>query len=117
MDLIEVSRVARALERFGERFLERVLTGNERREVRGQVHSLAVRWAGKEAVAKAFQTGIGDVSFQEIEILNGPRREPVLHLHGAARRLAAEQGLDTWSVSLSHTGTHAIAFVVAIGKV
>lgn len=115
VDLIETQRVQQALERHGERFLQRVFTAREIELCRDQISSLAARWAAKEAVAKAFCTGIGDISFQEIEILRGPRSEPVLHLHGAAETLAAESGLTEWSISLSHTETHAIAFVTAMG--
>jgi holo-[acyl-carrier protein] synthase len=116
VDLIEIARLQEAVDKFGARFLERVFTASERDQCRDQPASLAARWAAKEAVAKAFGTGIGDVSFQEIEILRGERNEPVLCLHGAASRLAAESGLTNWSVSLSHTATHAIALVTAIGE-
>ena len=116
VDLIETRRVQETIDRFGRRFLERVFTPLELELCRDRTDSLAVRWAAKEAVAKAFGTGIGDISFKEIEILRGPRSEPILHLHGAARRLAEEAGLTQWSVSLSHTNTHAIAFVTAIGE-
>ena len=115
VDLIEVERVQRAIDRHGERFLTRVLTADERSEIEDNPVSCAARWAAKEAVAKAFSTGIGDISFQDIEVLRGTRAEPVLHLHGAADRMASELGLHTWSISLSHTKTHAIALVVAIG--
>lgn len=115
VDLIEIQRVQEAIDRFGQRFLKRVFTPAELALFSDQVASLAVRWAAKEAVAKAFCTGIGDISFQEIEILRGPRNEPVLLLHGAAKELAAQTGLTAWSISLSHTDTLAIAFVTAIG--
>ena len=115
VDLIETRRVREAVDRFGGRFLNRVFTPAELVLCHDRVASLAARWAAKEAVAKAFMTGIGDISFREIEILHGPRREPVLHLHGAAARLAHEHGLTEWSISLSHTETHAIAFVTAMG--
>ncbi len=115
VDLIETRRVQEALDRFGKRFLKRVYTPREIEICCDKVASLAARWAAKEAVAKAFNTGIGDISFQEIEILRGPRSEPVLHLHGAAAKLAEETGLTEWSISLSHTETHAIAFVTAMG--
>ena len=78
--------------------------------------SLAARFAAKEAVAKAFGTGIGRVSWHDIEICRGPAGEPLLHLHGAAKRLATEQNLDTWSLSLSHTQIYALAFVVALSR-
>ena len=115
VDLIETERVQEALDRFGRKFLLRVYTLREIELCEDQIASLAARWAAKEAVAKAFCTGIGDISFQEIEILRGPRSEPILHLHGAAEELAKEIGLTNWSISLSHTNTHAIAFVTAMG--
>ena len=80
------------------------------------VAALAARWAAKEAVAKAFGTGIGNVQWKDIEILRGPNREPVLHLHGYAKDLAEKEGLTTWSLSLSHTEVYAVATAVAIGE-
>lgn len=115
VDLIEIERVENAVQRHGGRFLERVFTPRELDEVGENVASLAVRFAAKEATAKALGTGIGDVGWQEIEILRGPARQPDLYLHGRASRLADELELETWSLSLSHTLTHAIALVVAIG--
>jgi len=69
--------------------------------------------AAKEAVSKALGTGIGRISWRDIEILRGPERQPVLVLYGEAHRLAGQLGLSQWSISLSHTQGHAIAFVVA----
>lgn len=114
VDLIEIQRVANVIDRFGARFLERVFTPNELAEVGGNVTSLAARFAAKESVAKALGTGIGEIRWQEIEIIRGPAREPTLYLHGAAKQLAQVQSLQTWSISLSHTHTHAIALVVAM---
>ena len=116
IDLVEIERFSGVIERFGNRFLERVFTAKEIAEVGDNVVSLAARFAAKESVAKALGTGIGDVGWKEIEITRGPAREPTLSLHGAAQRLAQEQHLDTWSISLSHTHTHAIALVVALGN-
>lgn len=113
VDLIEVARLQKAIERHGERFLERIFTQNELEQLREDLPSLAARWAAKEAVAKALRTGIGDISWQEIEILRGPAREPILKLFGAAERLANEHGIQNWSLSLSHTQEHALAMVVA----
>ena len=115
VDLIELDRVESAIQRHGVRFLERVFTPRELEEVGENVASLAARFAAKEATAKALGTGIGDVGWQEIEILRGPARQPRLFLHGRASNLAGELDLETWSLSLSHTRTHAIALVVAIG--
>lgn len=116
IDLFEIERMQQAIQRYGERFLRRVFTPHELAEVGDNPASLAARFAAKEAVAKALGCGIGVVSWQEIEIQRGERRQPVLHLHGAAANLAAELGLDAWSVSLSHTQTHAVAMVVATGQ-
>lgn len=116
VDLIEVERIAGVIQRHGTRFLERVFTSDELAEVGRNVASLAARFAAKEATAKALGTGIGDVGWQEIEILRGPARQPRLFLHGRAANLAEELDLRTWSLSLSHDQIHAIALVVAIGN-
>jgi holo-[acyl-carrier protein] synthase len=115
IDLVEIERLDATLERHGTRFLQRVFTPQELAEVGENRASLAARFAAKEAVAKALGTGIGPVTWQEIEVLRGPARQPMLHLHGAAQRLAQELGLGTWSVSLSHTHLYAVALVVAAG--
>lgn len=113
--MIEIERVARALDRFGERFYRRFFTPGEREDCGGQPHRLAARIAAKEAVAKALGTGIGDVRWVEIEVrINTPRRRPRLILHGAAARRAEELGLHTWDISLAHTRSHATAMVVAL---
>lgn len=115
IDMLDIRRLESAVERYGERFLGRVFTPRELAEAGRSPASLAARFAAKEAVSKALGTGIGAVGWQEIEILRGPQREPVLHLHGAAARLAAELDLQEWSISLSHTFTHAVAVAVGIG--
>jgi holo-[acyl-carrier protein] synthase len=115
VDLIEVERIADAIERHGERFLSRIFTSRELSLARDRVESLAARFAGKEAVAKALGSGIGKISWLEIEILHGPNRQPELHLHGNAAKLAAELGLTQWSLSLSHSKEFAIAMATALG--
>jgi holo-[acyl-carrier protein] synthase len=116
VDLIELERVEATIERYGQRFLERVFTPRELAEVGENVSSLAVRFAAKEATAKALGTGIGDVGWQEIEILRGAARQPNLYLHGRASDLANSLDLETWSLSLTHDQSYAIALVVAIGN-
>lgn len=116
VDLIEIGRIADTIARHGERFLERVYTPEELAEVGEDVASLAARFAAKEAVGKALGCGIGDVRWREIEILRDEERAPVLRLQDDAQHLADELGYQTWSLSLSHTKTHAIAFVVAVGE-
>ena len=114
VDLIEVERVVDAINRHGERFLRRIYTSTELEECAGRVESLAARFAAKEAVAKALGRGIGDVGWQEIEVIGNSNKAPQLHLHGEAARFARELGLTIWSVSLSHTREYALAFVVAV---
>lgn len=116
VDLIEIERLRQAIQRHGKRFLERIYTPGELAQCTSNLASLAARFAAKEAVAKALGTGIGLVSWQEIEILRNHHGQPVLSLHGSAARLAAEQGLQNWSISLSHTHEHAVALVVASGE-
>jgi len=116
VDIIEIARLQRALDRYGEAFLERIYTPAEIAAYRDHAPSLAARWAAKEAVAKALGTGIGEVGWKEIEVLADERRAPVLHLHGRARALARQLGLTEWAISLSHTDALAIALVTAIGN-
>jgi holo-[acyl-carrier protein] synthase len=113
VDMIEVARLREAIERHGERFLRRIYTPAELMQLNGNLSSLAARFAAKEAVAKTLGTGIGDLSWQEVEILRGPRREPVLNLYGEAEKMAKKRGIKRWSLSISHTHDHAVAFVVA----
>jgi holo-[acyl-carrier protein] synthase len=115
VDLIETVRIQNAIDQHGDRFLKRVFTPQELADAGENAASLAARFAAKEAVSKALGCGIGAVGWQEIEVRRGPSRQPELHLHGAAARLAGEMGLTGWSVSLSHNQTTAVAVVVAIG--
>jgi holo-[acyl-carrier protein] synthase len=115
VDIVEIERLRSVVERYGDRFLDRVFTSRELSEVGNNMSSLAARFAAKEAVSKALGTGIGNVSWRDIEILRGPARQPLLVLSGEARRLAEQLGLSQWSISLSHTQEHAIALVVAMG--
>jgi len=112
VDIIETARVAQSIERFGDRFLKRIYTEQELAYCQGQIGSLAARWAAKEAVGKALGTGIGDVSWQEIEIVSNNKRCPSVQLHGAAADLAAQIGVSGFAVSLSHTKDYAVAFVM-----
>lgn len=116
VDFIEIERIARAINRHGDRFFKRFFTDGELARAGGSIPALAARFAAKEAAAKALGTGIGDVRWLDIEIINGKRGEPRLLFHGAAEDLVAELGLHEWSVSLAHTHEHAIAVVVAIGS-
>jgi holo-[acyl-carrier protein] synthase len=114
VDLIEIERFSSAYRRHNQRFLQRLFTPTELAENGVNMASLAGRFAAKEAVAKAFGTGIGIISWQEIEIRRGASGEPILFLYGTAQKMAKEQNIQSWSLSLSHTQSHAIAMVVAM---
>lgn len=115
VDLIEISRIKDVVVRHGGHYLERVYTSAELEQCGSRNESLAGRFAAKEAVAKALGCGIGDVTWKEIEILGDEQSAPSFNLHGAAARKAEELGLTTWSVSISHSQSHSVAFVVMIG--
>ncbi len=116
VDLIEIERIKDSIARNGDRFLERVYTERELVLCGEDAASLAGRFAAKEAVSKALGCGIGDVRWREIEVLRDEKRAPVLNLHGEAQKMADEMGLQIWSLSLSHSKSHAVAFVVAFGS-
>lgn len=116
VDLIEVERIRAVLERHGRRFLSRIFSEAEQRASAGRADSLAARFAAKEAVSKALGCGIGEVGWLDIEIRADEKKAPYLVLHGAGAKLARQKGLTIWSVSLSHTESHAVAMVVAAGN-
>jgi holo-[acyl-carrier protein] synthase len=115
VDLIEIARIEEVIARHGKHYLERIYTSSELEQCGKRVESLAGRFAAKEAAVKALGSGIGDVSWKDIEILGDEQNAPVLKLYGNAEQLAKEKGLNTWSVSISHSQSHCVAFVVAIG--
>ena len=115
VDLIEIARVEAALVRHGERFLNRIYTPAEIKACGGRAESLAARFAAKEAAAKALGRGIGEVGWQEIEVVGDENNAPSLRMYGAAQKMAQEKGLTIWSLSLSHGQSQAVAFVVALG--
>lgn len=119
VDVVNIPRVERLLARYGDRFMERVYTPEEIRFSRGRPAELAARFAAKEAVSKALGVGVrvlspAGITWHEVETLNQRSGQPYLILSGRAASLAKAQGLHTWSVSLSHDGGLAIAFVVAL---
>lgn len=116
VDLIEIARMREAIANHKERFLNRIFTARELDENIRKPESLAGRFAAKEAVAKAFGSGIGDVSWKEIEILRAESGQPQLVLHGAADEKARNLKIINWSISISHTHDHALAFVVGLSN-
>jgi holo-[acyl-carrier protein] synthase len=115
IDSVEIDRLDRIQPAIRARFLKRVYTPAELEDIGHSSESLAGRFAAKEAVAKALGTGIGRVHWQDIEIRRGAAGEPLLNLYGAALETARQLGVTTWSVSISHNRTTAIALVVGVG--
>jgi holo-[acyl-carrier protein] synthase len=116
-DLIEIARIERSVERFGDAFLQRIYTPGEIAYCKcrkNTAESLAARFAAKEAGAKALGTGISrGVSWCEFEVRRPPGQRPELHLSGRAAEIAAQLGVRRVSLSLSHSRSVAIAMVIA----
>ena len=112
VDIIEIPRVRQVLERYGERFLERVYTSGEIAYCRGRPPNLAARFAAKEATMKALGTGVRGVGWKDIEVVRQESGAPSIRLHGRAERRGERLGVQEISLSLSHSEDYAVAFVV-----
>src|SRR4051812_19360324 len=119
VDIVETSRIASSIERLGEKFLDRVFTPDEQRYCGGHrapEASYAARFAAKEAVSKAFGTGMGPhVSWLDIEVQRNADGKPTILLRGQGEAYARELGVTDVLVSLSHSEHYAVAHVVACG--
>ncbi len=118
VDIVELDRIQRALQRHGERFVTRIYTPEEAARYGDRPAELAARFAAKEAVSKALGVGLNHLSahgigWKEVEVLSDPLGKPLVHLSGRALKLAKDQGLHQWAISLSHSREYAVAFVVA----
>jgi holo-[acyl-carrier protein] synthase len=120
VDIVEVERIRRALEdpRIGRRFRDRVFTEKEvqycEKKRRGSYESYAGRFAAKEAVMKALGTGWGaKVRWLDIEVARARSGKPEIVLHDKTAELAQQLGIRRWSLSISHTSHHGLAYVVA----
>ena len=116
VDLVEIARIAHAMERYGARFLNRVYTSSEQAyclRKRLAAESLAARFAAKEAAAKALGTGIGfGVNWREIEVVRAPSGKPSLRFHGRAAQIATHLGVTNSALSITHSEDLAQAFVI-----
>jgi holo-[acyl-carrier protein] synthase len=116
VDLVENARIEHSLGRFGERFLRRVFTPGEieySQSTKFPARHLAARFAAKEAVSKAFGTGIGkSMGWKDIDVRRKESGEPYVVLEGRARKLADERKVTKVSITLSHTENHAMAMIV-----
>ena len=117
-DVIEVERVRGVLDRHGDRFLQRVFSEEERAYCFSHKHPnlhLAARFAAKEAVSKAFTTGIGaELGWRSVSIYHGSRNEPLVRLDEKGQALLAQVGATHVFVSLSHTVTVAMAVAALV---
>ena len=109
IDIVEIARIERAVEQWGERFLSRIYTAAELSLCDRKARSLSVRFAGKEAVMKLLGTGVRGIKWRDIEILAFPGGKPQLNLYGGAEREAERLGLVDIAISLTHSDEYAIA--------
>ena len=114
LDIVRVDRIREALERFGPRFTDRILTPAEAGYVRGRAVTLAGRWAAKEAVSKVLGLGVRGVGWREIEIERLPTGQPAVRLHGRAAARSAQLGLGRVAVSISHEREYAVAIAFGV---
>ncbi|MEY5013172.1 MAG: holo-ACP synthase [Verrucomicrobiota bacterium] len=118
IDIVEISRIAESIERHGEAFLSRLFTSNERHYCESRsmpAMHYAARFAAKEAVAKAFGTGIGErAAFLDLEIINNAAGAPQVVLGGSAKKHADDCGITEIQVSLTHSREYAAANAVVI---
>ena len=118
--MVEIGRIQQSVDRYGQRFLDRVYTAAEqayclRKKKAGE--SLAARFAAKEAGAKALGTGISHgVNWLEIEVVREPSGRPTIQFHGRAAQIAAYLGVAHAALSITHTGELAMASVVLEGR-
>jgi holo-[acyl-carrier protein] synthase len=116
IDIIEVARIQASHERFGERFLNRILLPGEIAYClshRAPAPLLAARFAAKEAISKAFGTGIGaQLAWQDMEVARRESGEPYVILHGRGEALLQSRGASIVLISLSHTDNYAAAVAI-----
>jgi holo-[acyl-carrier protein] synthase len=116
VDLVECARIQRSIDRFGDRFLHRVFTDGEieySMSMKFPARHLAARFAAKEAVSKAFGTGIGKaMGWRNIDVRKKPSGEPYLVFSGPAQEFATQRGVVSARITLSHTEHHAMACIV-----
>lgn len=116
VDIIEVERIQAACDRHGDRFLGRILRLGEIEYCHSFRHPgphIAARFAAKEAISKAFGTGIGaELGWHDMEVANRPSGQPYVILHEKGRTAMEQRGAGQIHLTLSHTQTHAVAVAV-----
>jgi holo-[acyl-carrier protein] synthase len=114
IDIIRVSRIRDTLARFGDRFINRVLTPAESHYVRGRPETMAGRWAAKEAVSKVLGLGVRGIGWRDIEVERLPTGQPAVKLHGRAARRAEQLGMGRVAISISHESEFAVAIAYGV---
>ncbi len=114
IDIIKVARIQASLERFGDRFTNRVLTEREQRYVRGRPETMAGRWAAKEAVSKVLGLGVRGIGWRDIEVERLPTGQPAVRLHGRAAARAEQLGMGRIALSITHESDYAVAVAFGI---
>jgi holo-[acyl-carrier protein] synthase len=118
VDLVKVDRLARVVERYGERFLKRVFTDREiaycQTRAKQGIYQFAQRFAAKEAFSKALGVGLrqGGIRWRDVEVLPDPRGKPEIHVAGRAARLCKEMDIRGMHLSLTDEDNLAVAMVV-----
>jgi holo-[acyl-carrier protein] synthase len=116
IDIVEVERIRQACERFGERFLQRILRPDEIEYCRSHrvvAPHVAARFAAKEAISKAFGTGLGrELGWLDIEVRREASGQPYVAMHDAGAKLLSDRGGRKIHLSLSHTELEAIAIAL-----
>ena len=116
VDLAEVDRIRQAIERHGQRFIDRIYTAAEIRYVESKANRYeryAARFAAKEAGMKAIGTGWKrGVRWQDFEVSNLPSGRPTLQLHGVAAEVAASLSVRNIALSITHTAAEGMAIVI-----
>ena len=113
VDIIEIPRIKQVLDRYGQRFLNRVFTPDEIAYCRGRAASQAGRVASKSGAKRAVGPGVRGVSWKDIEVIRADSGAPSLRLHGRAEKRAEWLQVGEMSLSISHSREYAVAFVVA----
>ncbi len=115
IDIVEIKRIKTAYIQHGKKLLDRIFTEKEQEsfnKANKNFSKLATRFAAKEAVSKAFRTGIGKIYWKDIEILNENNGAPYVNLHGKALELFKKLGLKNIHISLSHSQNYGMAVCI-----
>ena len=118
VDIVETARIQASMAKFGDRFLQRCFWPAEVaycQSMKFPALHFAARFAAKEAISKAFGTGIGrQLGWKDMEIRKRDSGEPFVVLHGKGQELAQRRGVTTVLVSLSHCQAYGVAQAMVI---